>query len=584
MTDKNSLYISNIIIQVHYVNLAFSSRDKYQLHAYLFTRENIRKLFSLVINKHPKESEIKITKLVLNLGAIPSVHFASLFNQRLMQAFSQCLTQLATQEHIHNIMCAHAMSADASAGLADVPAGLADIPVGLADVPVGLVDIPVSLVEAPVEPTGAPIVSAGTSVVSASASITSATPNELLMSVESHPEVLKTLAIYCLQPVILLNLLQNGQPYYLRKLLKRLLQEGDKHSFSSSNTYYSRVTTSRLGIAALSYLLRQSQEYDWLSQNASTASQVTDWTKAIAQGEILPEQLVQLLTGNRSTNSVLIGQHSYSPLIVMRWLLPLWQQLAVRQVIRRLKGGRGVQQIDTYLSRCLQQQGNHVVREDAGIQTDSPQVVLSRDNATLRRDKEMPTISRRMMQSRKNSLREPNESLSSNQSISNAGLLLLWPLLPQFFSQLELRSEHQFFSDIARWQAIYCLDRLVWGEDNPIAERLTLNKLLCGVSSLEIEQPTYPLSILQLQQIDGWLAGIGSQLPGWQKLSLNDIRQLFLQRMGEINMDGIFPQIIVKAEPYDFLLRDWPWPMTLASFPWIEQPLNIAWPIKGFTE
>lgn len=91
------------------------------------------------------------------------------------------------------------------------------------------------------------------------------------------------------------------------------------------------------------------------------------------------------------------------------------------------------------------------------------------------------------------------------------------------------------------------------------------------------------LSLLQLQQIDDWLAAIGQQLPGWQKLSLTDIRQLFLQRAGEISTEGPVPQISVWPEPYDFLLRDWPWPMTLASFPWTEQPLTIVWPLDGFT-
>nr|ULG11171.1 Afp14 [Serratia entomophila] len=65
------------------------------------------------------------------------------------------------------------------------------------------------------------------------------------------------------------------------------------------------------------------------------------WAKAIAQGEIPPEQLARLMTGNWPSDSALPEQRAYSPLVVMRWLLPLWRQPAVRQVIHRLKGGRG---------------------------------------------------------------------------------------------------------------------------------------------------------------------------------------------------------------------------------------------------
>jgi len=130
---------------------------------------------------------------------------------------------------------------------------------------------------------------------------------------------------------------------------------------------------------------------------------------------------------------------------------------------------------------------------------------------------------------------------------------------------------------------VYGLDRLVWGEVSPTEGRLTLNQVLCGVSCSTSVPPPAPLSLLQLQQIDDWLAAIGPQLPGWQKLSLTDIRQLFLQRAGKISTEGPAPKISVWPEPYDFLLRDWPWPMTLASFPWTAQPLTIVWPLDGFT-
>ncbi|UIW20918.1 hypothetical protein KHA73_24150 (plasmid) [Serratia entomophila] len=530
------------------------SPEKHRLHAYLFTRENISKLLSLAINKHRTEESIHITKLVLNLGVIPEGHFSTLFNQRFAQALEQCMEQLATQAHTQNTRLAHA------------------------------------------------------------------TPAELLAHVESNPEALTPLAICCLQQTSLLQLLQNGQPQYLRGLLKRLLQREDKHSSALVDTCYSRVTASRLGIAALCYLQHQAQGHDWLSQHTPPASQVISWAKAIAQGEIPPEQLARLMTGNWPSDSALPEQRAYSPLVVMRWLLPLWRQPAVRQVIHRLKGGRGVQLVDAYLSRCLQLQDDDAMREEEGMHPDLQQVelpldntvllegeeehtvrdhatlpqgkerpsdpkrvALLRDNATLPGSEEMPTTSRCTMQPREGGLRSPNEQLSPSQDISNAGLLLLWPLLPQLFSLLGLREEERFVSDAARWQAVYGLDRLVWGEVNPTEDRLMLNLVLCGVSGSTSVTPPTPLSLLQLQQIDAWLAAIGQQLPGWQKLSLMDIRQLFLQRAGEISMEGAFPQISVRPEPYDFLLRDWPWPMTLASFPWTEQPLTIVWPLTDFT-
>jgi len=500
------------------------------LHSILLDSDNLKSALLKGGRNNTARISLRLNTLKLNLGAISVAQFDTQFNQRLTQTFTQCLAR----EY-------------ASIG-------------GTQEMNLKIPDI--------------------------------TTLQDWLH--ERHPgeKELFQRAQGCLQPATLKSLIQDSPTYQLQQLLKRLL-EGAWHSPKMLPvSWYGRVTTGRLSIAAMLYLLKSQRGHDWLMhQHAPTASQVAGLAKAIARGEIPPEQMAQLLTGNRASDSALHEQRAYSPLVVMRWLLPLWRQPAVRQVIHRLKGGRGVQRLDAYLSRCLQRQDD-VTREEQG------EPVLSRDNTalpeheeehTVRNDawlpqgKERPAISRGTIQPGEGGLRSPNEPRSSSQGISNAGLLLLWPLLPQLFSQLGLWEEERFASDAARWRAVYGLDRLVWGEVKPAEGLLTLNQLLCGVSSSTAVPPSTPFSLLQRQQIDDWLAAIGQQLPGWQKLNLADIRQLFLQRAGEIRTEGAIPQISVWPEPYDFLLRDWPWPMTLASFPWTEQPLTIIWPLNGFT-
>ncbi|WP_429639401.1 contractile injection system tape measure protein [Serratia sp. 509] len=358
------------------------------------------------------------------------------------------------------------------------------------------------------------------------------------LSVLNHEgESLYQLAVGCLQPGILQQRLRNTPSERLQQWLKLLLKPPRQHL---PVTWFSRVTASRLSMAAVWYLLNSQQGLVWLSLQMPTASQVTAWSEAIAQGEIPPEQVVQFLTGGRLSGNV---QPVHPPLVAMRWLLPLWQQSAVRRAIRKRKGAEYEQQIAVYLHRCLQPLGKDARRESNGT----------------------------------------NGSVSPGQHISNAGLLLLWPLLSQLFAQLGFCEEQQFISDSTRWQALYCLDWLVWGNLDSDEDRLILNQLLCGISlATPLPAPAY-LSEPQQQQIDRWLTAIGQQLHGWQALSLTDIRQLFLQRAGEISTEGALPQILVKSEPYDYLLRNWPWPMTLASFPWSEQPLTVVWPINSLT-
>jgi hypothetical protein len=512
------------------------------LMSHLLKADGIKKAVAETIIEK-KAGEITVDKWELKLGVIPAARFETLFIPRLKQAFAERLA------------CEQASAA------------------------------------------GQQAMKMGTSGATASG----------MLPGGYHPdgEGLIRLARDCLTPQTFKTLLQDSPVYQLQHLLKRLLEEAWHSPKMLPASWYDRVTADRVSAAAMLYLLKSQQEHDWLMyQHAPTASQVAGWTKAIARREIPPEQVMQLLTGNRPFDSISPGQPACPSLVVMRWLLPLWRQPAVRRVIHRLKGRQGVQRLDAYLCRCLQRQddamqaekGMQSVREQVAVpqdnkelspgremESDARQIALSRDNTMLPECKGIPAASRRTMQRGKGGLRSPGESRSSSQGISNAGLLLLWPLLPQLFSQLGLWAEAEFVSDAARWQAVYALDRLVRGEGNPTEERLTLNQMLCGVSCSASAPPTAPLSLLQLQQTDDWLTAIGQQLPGWQKLSPADIRQLFLQREGEISTEGAVPQISVWPQPWDFLLRDWPWPVTLASFPWTEQPLTIVWPLNGFT-
>ncbi|HEM7566965.1 TPA: hypothetical protein U2J78_004823 [Serratia marcescens] len=513
------------------------------LSSSFLSAEKLKGALKFSMQNYIFDGEMNINRLIINLGAIPATQFEMQFHLRFTQVFAARLS------------CEQASIAGQQ----------------------------------------------GVTMVTSSAAESSVLPG----GYHTDGEGLIHLARCCLTPKMFETLLQDSPACQLQQFLKRLLEGAWQSPKMLPVCWYSRVTADRLSIAAILYLLKSQRGHDWLMhQHAPAASQVTDWAKAIDQGEVPPEQVEELLIGNRPSDSILPGQPAYPALIVMRWLLPLWRQPAVRKVIHRLKGGRGVQRLDAYLSHCLQRQDdvmqeekrmhslpdqgaslqdNTVLSPDGGIESSAQQVVRPEYNATLPQREEIPATSRGTMQPGKGGLRSPGESRSSSLGISNAGLLLLWPLLPQLFSRLGLWEEEQFVSDAARQQAVYGLDRLVWGDFDQPEGRLTLNQVLCGVSCSTSVPPSIPLSLLQLQQIDDWLAAIGQQLPGWQKLSLTDIRQLFLQRAGEISTEGPVPQISVWPEPYDFLLRDWPWPMTLASFPWTEQPLTIVWPLNGFT-
>ncbi|MGJ0579614.1 contractile injection system tape measure protein [Xenorhabdus bovienii] len=160
--------------------------------------------------------------------------------------------------------------------------------------------------------------------------------------------------------------------------------------------------------------------------------------------------------------------------------------------------------------------------------------------------------------------------------ISNAGCMILWPLLPTFFRSFDLLDQDRFTRLEAQREAVCLLDWLIWGEEEIPAWRLTLNKVICG---LPINDNTLWRTPEPKQQIaiNQWLEKIIVQLPVWKKMGVSDVRHLFLQRSGELSELNGVTNIHIKPEVYDALISEWPWPINMASFSWLKQPITMTW-------
>ncbi|MDC9604128.1 contractile injection system tape measure protein [Xenorhabdus griffiniae] len=167
-------------------------------------------------------------------------------------------------------------------------------------------------------------------------------------------------------------------------------------------------------------------------------------------------------------------------------------------------------------------------------------------------------------------------SAQSVLPISNAGCMILWPLLPTFFRTFDLLEKNQFISLEAQREAVCLLDWLIWEEEEIPAWRLTLNKVLCGLPIYD-NSPWHTPEPEQRIVINQWLEKILVQLPAWKKMGVNDVRHLFLQRSGELSELNGITNIHIKPEVYDALISEWPWPMNIASFSWLQQPITITW-------
>ncbi|RAW90602.1 contractile injection system tape measure protein [Photorhabdus laumondii] len=252
-----------------------------------------------------------------------------------------------------------------------------------------------------------------------------------------------------------------------------------------------------------------------LSQHQLSSITLSLITTAIQKGEIKIENIIQLLQ-----HPALYNQTGTA------WLAPLWQLGSVSQLCKK-----------------------HLSTE------------------------EYSELLQRFMPNNK-----PNSDfgLSYPYQISNAGILILWPILPTLFNQLALLEAKKFIHHQAQFRAVDFLDYLIWGDEEGLVERKTLNKVLCG---LMIDEETQSILVEPEKQliIAQWLDAIIAQLPGWKKLSRNDVRQLFLQRPGELLIDEQEIKITLQHQPFDLLLSDWPWPLNIVKLPWLNCPLQVDW-------
>jgi hypothetical protein len=148
--------------------------------------------------------------------------------------------------------------------------------------------------------------------------------------------------------------------------------------------------------------------------------------------------------------------------------------------------------------------------------------------------------------------------------VSNAGLALLWPMLPRWLSETGLIADQRFVDAGAQNKAVLWLDALAWGgmPGEAIQEwRMPFSKHLCGLpldTLLEPWELTPAGRAALAEQQEQWLATLPRQLPQLQRLSVQDLRSMFLQRPGQLRWQGKHWALEVEPDASDVLLCEVP--------------------------
>lgn len=162
--------------------------------------------------------------------------------------------------------------------------------------------------------------------------------------------------------------------------------------------------------------------------------------------------------------------------------------------------------------------------------------------------------------------------------VTNAGLVLVYPFLPRFFTKLGLLLEGQWVSDEAQEKAVFLLQELVGVPEDEVAEfQLPLNKLMCG---LDIDAPIrmqWTITDEEREQAEGMLMAVIMNAPMMKKLSVGSFRRAYVQRQGMLTRLEENWKLTVQRETYDVVVDRLPWSFNTLKLSWTEKVVFVEW-------
>lgn len=161
--------------------------------------------------------------------------------------------------------------------------------------------------------------------------------------------------------------------------------------------------------------------------------------------------------------------------------------------------------------------------------------------------------------------------------IENAGLVLLAPYLPRYFDSLNLIAERKFKDGESAERGVHLLQYVLNESADSPEFQLVLNKILCGVKtgkpivrSIEVSEQEKSLS-------DQMLLGVIGNWPALKNTSIAGLRESFLQREAQLQLQDDSWKLIVQSKAFDMLLDQLPWGYTTIKLPWMDRAIYVDW-------
>ncbi|OCA55307.1 contractile injection system tape measure protein [Photorhabdus namnaonensis] len=527
------------------------------LHGSLLNKVGVRKLFNLYFNRHAINQDIYLDKLTLNLGEINSSSFNSLFPIRLNAELNKALGQYRKNNKEATITENSIIFQNTGKSSLLHSNDLSDIE-----------EFIQYLYQKEVKLNPEKVIADNRNI-----DVNIKVLINQLMRIEKDLALL--LAKSCLSEHGLQRLLSISQPDLLTAINCKLSENIDRSQHQGKVVFFWQLVLNALG-----YIQRHN-----IQEIPKPDMKVISYIMAELDSSML--DIVPIMTLFRQN---IVAENT----LLNKWLKPIWK---IDWIPKLCKKHLSFQEYKILVNRfgCEKQTSREqslqqIIPVNSMI-TEILQKLSTEHRKSLLQLNQHQTYQGQSILSIPDNLRHkdnnynqprainrpyPESDLTSPYQVSNAGILILWPMLPALFNQLDLLEEKKFIHHQAQFRAVDFLDYLIWGNEERQVERKILNKVLCGLT-IDEEMPSIPIEPEEQLIIEQWLDAIIAQLPGWKKLSRNDVRQLFLQRPGELLIDEQEIKITLQHQPFDLLLADWPWPLNIAKLPWLNRHLQIDW-------
>ncbi|NUO09038.1 MAG: hypothetical protein HUU08_10225 [Candidatus Brocadia sp.] len=158
--------------------------------------------------------------------------------------------------------------------------------------------------------------------------------------------------------------------------------------------------------------------------------------------------------------------------------------------------------------------------------------------------------------------------------IENAGLVLLHPFLPQFFTGLGIAGEDKL---LLPERALCLLHFLATGQVIAPEHELVLPKILCNVPLETPVESDVVLTLAEQEEATALLAAVTRHWDALRNTSADGLRGTFLLRPGKVSLRGGDWLLMVESRGFDVLLDQLPWGISMIKLPWMERLLWVEW-------